>query len=169
MTATASWVSPAAFHILPPSRIMAGMEASMMTSEGTCKLVMPLSEFTMATSGRAFMDSSRVASIAARSCGGISGSLAIKSPNPLLKFTPAFSKASACWATTCLKKTRTAAPKRMGSDTFIMVAFMCNENKAPSFWMMSSSFSRKASIVERDKLAASRISPACKARPCLSM
>ena len=30
---------------------MAGIEASMMTSLGTCRLVMPLSESTMATAG----------------------------------------------------------------------------------------------------------------------
>ena len=35
----------------PEVRIMAGMEASTMTSEGTCRLVMPLSEFTMASCG----------------------------------------------------------------------------------------------------------------------
>ncbi|MNR48187.1 hypothetical protein D3C85_1673950 [compost metagenome] len=42
---------PSAFHILPESRIMAGIDASTMTSLGTCRLVMPLSEFTMARGG----------------------------------------------------------------------------------------------------------------------
>jgi hypothetical protein len=38
-------------HILPPPRIMAGMEASTMTSLGTWRLVMPLSLLTMAMAG----------------------------------------------------------------------------------------------------------------------
>jgi hypothetical protein len=42
---------PAAFHIWPPVRIIAGMEASMMTSLGTWRLVMPWSELTMAMAG----------------------------------------------------------------------------------------------------------------------
>jgi hypothetical protein len=43
---------PAAFHIWPEVRIIAGMEASTMTSLGTCRLVMPLSELTIARRGR---------------------------------------------------------------------------------------------------------------------
>ena len=39
-------------HILPDARIMAGIDASTITSDGTCKFVMPLSESTMAISGR---------------------------------------------------------------------------------------------------------------------
>ena len=104
----------------------------MITSDGTCKLVMPLSELTMARGGREASVSAKVASIAVRSASGMPGNLAIKSPRPLLKFTPAASKASPCWSRTGLKKVRTAAPNKMGSDTFIMVAFMCNEYSAPS-------------------------------------
>ena len=122
MTATASCAAPSAFHILPPSRIMAGMDASMMTSEGTGRLVMPLSEFTMAKSGRIDMVSAMVASMAARSA--MVSSLATKSPNPLLKSTPAASNAAPCLSKTGLKNARTAAPNKMGSETFIMVAFM---------------------------------------------
>jgi hypothetical protein len=40
-----------AFHIFPESRIIAGIEASMITSLGTCRLVMPLSESTIASRG----------------------------------------------------------------------------------------------------------------------
>ena len=43
---------PSAFHICPPSRIIAGIDASMITSEGTWKLVIPRSESTIATRGR---------------------------------------------------------------------------------------------------------------------
>mmetsp|Transcript_23885 Transcript_23885/g.47535 ORF Transcript_23885/g.47535 Transcript_23885/m.47535 type:complete len:204 (-) Transcript_23885:1129-1740(-) len=44
--------SSSLFHIWPESRTTTGMEASMMTSEGTWRLVMPLWEFTMASQGR---------------------------------------------------------------------------------------------------------------------
>src|SRR5690625_3733434 len=47
ITARASWVSSFLFHILPPERIMAGMEASTMTSEGTCRLVIQRCEVTI--------------------------------------------------------------------------------------------------------------------------
>ena len=40
------------FHIFPLSRTTHGMEASTMTSDGTCKLVIPLSLLTMANHGR---------------------------------------------------------------------------------------------------------------------
>ena len=46
-----SCCSPSAFHIWPDVRIIAGMEASTMTSLGTCRLVMPRSESTMARGG----------------------------------------------------------------------------------------------------------------------
>ncbi len=36
---------------LPPARISAGIEASMITSDGTCRLVMPLSELTIYSGG----------------------------------------------------------------------------------------------------------------------
>ena len=42
--------SPSGPHMWPELRIIAGIEASMMTSEGTCRLVMPLSESTIARS-----------------------------------------------------------------------------------------------------------------------
>ena len=51
MTALVSCCSPAAFHIWPEVRIMAGIEASMITSLGTCRFVMPRSESTIARSG----------------------------------------------------------------------------------------------------------------------
>ena len=51
MTASVSWSSPAAFHICPESRIIGGIDASMMMSLGTCRLVMPRSESTIAERG----------------------------------------------------------------------------------------------------------------------
>jgi hypothetical protein len=53
ITALTSFRRPSAPHILPPLRIMAGMEASTITSLGEWKLVMPLAESTMASSGGA--------------------------------------------------------------------------------------------------------------------
>ena len=51
MTARVSAVWPSGPHRWPPARIMAGMEASMMTSLGTCRFVMPRSESTMVQAG----------------------------------------------------------------------------------------------------------------------
>src|SRR5471032_1079629 len=52
ITALASFGRPSAPHILPPMRIMAGIDASTMMSFGEWKLVMPLAESTIASSGR---------------------------------------------------------------------------------------------------------------------
>ena len=51
-TALVSLVFPSAPYILPPRRIIAGIEASTMTSLGEWKFEMPLAESTMASSGR---------------------------------------------------------------------------------------------------------------------
>ncbi|CAB4723962.1 unannotated protein [freshwater metagenome] len=51
MTALVFCSPPALFHMFPEVRIIAGIDASMMTSLGTCRLVMPRSESTMARSG----------------------------------------------------------------------------------------------------------------------
>ena len=53
MTYLVSSCSPAAFHICPDVRIAAGIDASMITSLGTCRLVMPRSESTIAIDGPA--------------------------------------------------------------------------------------------------------------------
>ena len=52
MMALASSSLSSLFHILPPSRTSGGIDASMMTSDGTWKFVMPLPLSTMATRGR---------------------------------------------------------------------------------------------------------------------
>ncbi len=54
MVALASCCSPAGFHICPLVRIIAGIEASMITSEGTCRLLIPRSLSTIARSGPAW-------------------------------------------------------------------------------------------------------------------
>ena len=63
MTARVSALSPSAFHSLPPFLIMAGMEASMMTSLGTCRFVIPRSESTMDRRGPAASSASMAARI----------------------------------------------------------------------------------------------------------
>jgi hypothetical protein len=61
---------PSAPHILPESRIIAGIEASMITSLGTCRLVMPLSELTIASRGARHTPPAMSALIAACSASG---------------------------------------------------------------------------------------------------
>ena len=51
MTNLASCCPPCAFHIWPEERIAAGIDASMITSLGTCRFVMPRSESTIASGG----------------------------------------------------------------------------------------------------------------------
>ena len=46
-----SFKLPLVLYICPEVLIIAGIEASIIISEGTCKLVIPLSEFTIANSG----------------------------------------------------------------------------------------------------------------------
>ena len=52
MTARVSASAPSAPHMCPDVRIIAGIEASTMTSLGTWRLVIPLSELTIARPGR---------------------------------------------------------------------------------------------------------------------
>ena len=131
MTAFASWRSPALFHIFPESRIIAGIDASMMMSLGTCRLVMPLSESTIARSGPDSNAASKAASISARWSAGNDSSATSTPPRPLFGLAPAARNTSPYFAKTSAKKTSTAWPKMIGSETFIIVAFMCNENSTP--------------------------------------
>ena len=52
ITALVSDGWPSGPHMRPEVRIIAGIEASMMISLGTCRLVMPRSESTIANAGR---------------------------------------------------------------------------------------------------------------------
>ena len=52
LTALVSFVRPSAPYILPPARIIAGIDASTITSLGEWKFEMPLAESTIASSGR---------------------------------------------------------------------------------------------------------------------
>ena len=102
ITALTSFRRPSAPHILPPLRIMAGMEASTITSLGEWKLVMPLLESTMASSGRCSWQACRSRLIS--SCW-LCGSVAIllyRSTMPLFTFTPSSSNSFWCLANASL-------------------------------------------------------------------
>ncbi len=114
----------------PEVRIMAGMEASTMTSLGTCRLVMPLSESTIASSGPSASSASKDALIAAPS-GSAAAPLRMP-PRPSLGVRPAAASVSPYSANVFGKKARTTWPKMIGSETFIIVAFRCTENSTPS-------------------------------------
>ena len=135
MTHTTSSSSPSAFHIRPPSRIIAGMDASMITSLGTWKFVIPLSLSTIATRGR-FEDAYVAAIEASTSARSASGRFLIASstaPRPLSALAPTDSSALACFSNASAKYVRTTVPKSTGSDTFIIVALRCSDTMTSSF------------------------------------
>ena len=76
----------------PEVRIMAGIEASTITSLGTCRLVMPRSESTMARSGPAASSASNEAAMASPS--GRPGSPSRMAPHPSLGLSPAAARVS---------------------------------------------------------------------------
>jgi hypothetical protein len=114
----------------PDERIMAGMDASTMTSLGTCRLVMPRSESTMANGGPSASSASKEARMASPS--GTDPSPAKMPPSPSLARRPAAASVSPYRANVFGKNARTAWPKMIGSDTFIIVALRCTENRTPS-------------------------------------
>ena len=120
-----------AFHIWPEARIAAGIEASMITSLGTCRLVIPRSESTIASAGpsRRRRRSPRRRRRARPRAAGRARRAARRARRSAL--TPAAASASPCSANRSAKYARTAWPKMIGSDTFIIVAFRCTENSTP--------------------------------------
>ncbi len=87
---------------------MAGIDASTITSLGTCRLVMPLSESTIARSGPFSYAAAMSASIATRwSAGSVSTALSTLA-QPLRGSPPAAAMASPCSANTSAKNTSTA-------------------------------------------------------------
>lgn len=82
----------------PESRIIAGIDASTITSLGTCRFVMPLSELTIARRGRTAYSALTSASIASRVSAGRSFRRAYRSPMPLFGLKPTFASTSACFA-----------------------------------------------------------------------
>ena len=71
MTARVSASLPSGPHMWPDVRIIAGIEASTITSDGTCRLVIPLSESTIASSGPSAMPCSIAFLISAPSGSGL--------------------------------------------------------------------------------------------------
>src|SRR5580692_8224412 len=151
---------PSAPHMRPDSRIIAGMEASMITSLGTCRPVMPLSESTMARPGRFAYSAAMSALNASFSAAGSVSIFVKRSPKPLLRLTPRRLSVAACFSITSAKKTETAWPNTMGSAIFIMVALTCSENSTPSFFAASISSAKKVRSALRLITSASMISPA---------
>ena len=88
MTALTSFSRPSAPYILPPARIIAGIDASTMTSLGEWKLVMPLAESTIASSGRCSWQACRSRLISSRCDSGSVSILLYRSTMPLLTLTP---------------------------------------------------------------------------------
>ncbi len=80
---------------------MAGIDASTMTSLGTCRLVMPLSESTMASSGPAASSASNDALISSASSS--TPMPAMMPPSPSLGLSPAAARA-APWSAKVLGK-----------------------------------------------------------------
>ena len=92
MTARVSAFFPSASHSLPPFHILAGMEASMMTSLGTCRLVTPRSESTMLRRGPAASSASMEARISSP-CARVSSPARIEA-SPSSARSPAADMAS---------------------------------------------------------------------------
>ena len=111
-------------------RIIAGIDASTITSLGTCRLVIPRSESTIASAGPEASSASKEALIASPS--GSPESPARMPPRPSLGESPAAASVSPYCAKVCGKNARTTWPKMIGSETFIIVAFRCTLNSTPS-------------------------------------
>lgn len=128
-----------------------------MTSDGTCRLVMPRSESTMASSGPSASSASKDALIAAPS-GRASRPLRMP-PRPSFGVRPAAARVSPCSAKVLGKKARTPWPKTIGSETFIIVAFRCSENSTPS------ALARATCAERNSRSAATRITEASTTSP----
>ncbi len=157
MTASVSASSPSGPHMWPDVRIIAGIEASTMMSDGTCRLVMPLSESTIARAGPSAMPFSKASLIAAPSS---SLSRPARMPaRPSLGLRPAAASCSPYCAKTSGKNARTTWPKMIGSETFIIVALRCTENRT------SSSLARAIWAARNSRSAATRIAVASTTSP----
>ncbi len=125
---------------------MAGMEASTMTSDGTCRLVMPLSESTIASAGPSAISASKDALIASPS-GSAARPLRMP-PRPSFGERPAAASVAPYCSKVFGKKARTTWPKMIGSETFIIVALRCTENR------MSSALARAICAVRKERSSA---------------
>ena len=114
----------------PDVRIIAGIDASTMTSDGTCRFVMPRSESTIASRGPAAMPASTAALIA--SASGIVAAATSSVPSPSLGLMSAAARTSPNSSNNAGRNVRTTWPNMIGSDTFIIVALRCTENSTSS-------------------------------------
>ncbi len=101
-----------------------------MTSLGTCRLVMPRSESTMARSGPASRPRSMAALISAPSSSESRPER--MAPRPLEADRPASASWTPYFSKTSGRNVSTAWPKRIGSETFIIVALRWTENSTSS-------------------------------------
>ena len=102
MTHLVSFGDPSGPHAIPPALIKAGIEASIITSEGTCKFVIPRSLSTIYRSA-SFSRIALKSCVIFESCDTRSNI----SPSPELGLTPNSSRTLLCLLKTSLKKTET--------------------------------------------------------------
>ncbi len=150
----------------PEVRIIAGIEASMMTSEGTWRLVMPLRSSTIASRGPSARPCSTAALIAAPS--GRSSTAFSSAPRPLSGEMPAAASCSPYCSKRVGKKAWTAWPNRIGSETFIIVALRWIENRTSSALARAICSARKRRSAATFMKVASTTSPASTATSSLS-
>ena len=131
ITALTSFSRPSAPYILPPARIIAGIEASTMTSLGEWKLVMPLAESTIASSGRCSWQAcrSRIDLLALRLRQG--GDLVVQVDHAVVDVDAELVEQLAVLRERVLVEDRTQWPNTIGCETFIIVALTCSENITP--------------------------------------
>jgi len=101
-TALVSYILPSGPHIVPPARIIAGIEASTITSFGLWRLLMPLAESTIDRRGRRASQALMSASISARFASGRARIFSSTLAKPLFTFTPSSAKVFACFSNTSL-------------------------------------------------------------------
>ena len=102
----------------------------MITSLGTCRLVIPRSESTIARPAGRVRLRDRLLDVLA----GVRGKQLDRGQHarqPVRRVRADPSSASPCSAKTSAKYARTASPKMIGSETFIIVAFMWTEKRTP--------------------------------------
>ena len=121
------------FHILPPSRIKTGIDASMITSLFTCRLVLPARESTIAQTGTLVVTSCDIG----LDLGLFPGWKRIEfaehvGQSVVYVGADLFEDAGMFLQVASAKYSATQYPNMIGSETFIMVHFRCSENSALS-------------------------------------
>ena len=104
------------------------------------------------------------ASISFRSSCGSEAIFARTSPKPFCTSTPRSANKSPYFSNKGLKNAFTPCPKIIGSETFIIVAFKCNENRTPAVFAEATCSSKNSTNAFLLMNVPSRISPCCNAR-----